>query len=273
VVAGNRRHEHEKQRTTRLLMPALTLCAVAIGGLALWNVVRNREGGWAPVRYVRVEGDILNLEPEKFRQALMPAVSRGYFSLDISEIEGVARSFAWIDRVHISRLWPDTVGVSVSEHKPVVRWGAKALLNQRGERFAPAELDAFAALPQLEGPPGTEGAVLSVLDGLNEKLKGDDLRVTWLGLNKRRAWAAKLSNGTEVRFGTQDPVKMLDWFLALVPKLGEDKLARMQRVDLRYRSGFAMVLKPAAGVEGHAVKEKAGTGINATASHLALENQ
>jgi cell division protein FtsQ len=125
-----------------------------------------------------------------------------------------------------------------------VRWGDHALLNQRGERFEPGGIDAFQELPVIFGPPGMENYLLGMLNSLNDRLKQSGLSIAALDMSKRRAWIVKLSSGMEVHFGRQDPLKALDRFLELMPKLGGDGMAAVQRVDLRYPNGLAVVWKP-----------------------------
>jgi cell division protein FtsQ len=78
----------------------------------------------------------------------------------------------------------------------------------------------------------------------------------------------------ELYFGRQDPLKLLERFLELVPKLGEDGFARLKRVDLRYPNGFAVVWKSEAeGVTEINSENSADFPLNGTASNLALEKQ
>lgn len=203
-----------------------------------------QQGPLFPIRYVRIEGAIQNLDVAKLRLALEPVVGTGYFSVSLQEIERSAKAHPWVDEVQVARLWPDTVVVSVSEQKPVVRWGDRALLNPRGERFQPENIEAFRELPVIFGPPGTENELLGMWNRLNDKLQRKGLSIAALDLSRRRAWAVRLNGGMEFHFGRQEPVQALDHFLELVPKLGEHKLTAIQRVDLRYPNGFAVVWRP-----------------------------
>jgi len=72
-------------------------------------------------------------------------------------------------------------------------------------------------------------------------LESKSLSVAYLELSSRYAWIIKLNSGLEMRFGRQDPPKLLNHFLEIIAKIGDDGLRRLQRVDLRYHSGFAVV--------------------------------
>jgi cell division protein FtsQ len=199
---------------------------------------------WMPVEFIRVEGDIWHLDASEFRAALGPHVAGGYFLVNLTEIEAAARTFAWIDQVRVTRVWPDTILVQIKEHQPVARWGEDSLLNGRGERFTPNQTASFERLPSLSGPVGQEKQVLNMMRALNGKLQARQLRVESLRLSKRLAWVAQLDGGTEIVFGNQDPLAAMDRLLALLPKLGEERIAAIQKVDLRYPNGFSLILKP-----------------------------
>ena len=115
-----------------------------------------------------------------------------------------------------------------------------------------------------------ESYLLEILKALDEKLgKEKGTRVASLDMSKRRAWIVKLDNGLELHFGRQDPLKLLDRFLGLVPKLGDDVFAQMKRVDLRYPNGFAVVWKTE---EDNSEKSGGLLQPNGKESNLAVEN-
>ncbi len=268
----NGRREQSKARFP--LFPLLALLLAAAGGYWLWRqgVDLNRE--WFPVRYVRVEGGIENLDTGKLREVLAPAVAAGYFSLDIGEVEGAARSCPWVESVQVSRVWPDTLVVTIKEHVPVARWGEKAMLDARGERFAPDRVEGFETLPELSGPPGTEHYLLRTLAQLNDLLAPQGFKVATLEVSKRRAWTLRLKNGPDMFLGRREPVAAVEHFLSLVGKLGENRLAQLLRVDLRYPNGFAVVWRPEAeGLLEGGETPSAGLNRLEQATWVALETQ
>jgi len=226
------------------LSTLLAVFALCLGGIA-WKTPRDEI--LLPIRYVRVEGPIQHLDVAGLRQALLPAASAGYVSLDLRAVEAVAKSLPWVDGVQAVRVWPDTLVLRINEHQAVARWGKHALLNQRGESFAPGAHAALPQLPVIYGPTGMENYLLSTLNKLNSKLKNQGMSVAALDLSKRRAWMARLTGGMEIHFGRQDPLEAMDRFLQFVPRLGEERMADIQRLDMRYPNGFAVVWKSEGG--------------------------
>lgn len=226
----------------------VVLFALSCTGLALMCRDLQHEGLFFPIRFVRIEGEIENVDAQRLRTAVLSTVNTGFFSLPIADVETAARSYPWVDKVQVVRLWPDTLVLRISEQKPVARWGDHDLINQRGERFAPDRADSFGELPMIVGPAGKEKHLLGLINALNNRLRNRGLSVTYLDMSKRRACIVRLNSGMEVHFGRQDPVKSLDRFLELVPQIGAERMAAVQRVDLRYPNGFAVVWKPDAAI-------------------------
>lgn len=220
------------------------LAALALVGFAASRIDAERLERWLPIAYLRVEGAVWNLDPDAFHAAVLPYTHGGYLLADLKGLETAAKQFAWVDSVRVMRVWPDTLVVRVEEQKPVARWGEQGLLNERGESFVPPDVSAYADLPQLSGPDGQEKQVLGMWHALNMKLQPRALEVTTLGLSKRRAWTAQLDNGVDIMFGHQDPLATLSRLLALLPQLGEERIAAIWKLDLRYPNGFSVVWKP-----------------------------
>jgi cell division protein FtsQ len=221
-----------------LCFGVLALCGWGATGVDL-----GRFEDLMPIRYVRVEGEIHNLDPAAFTKALLPLTQAGYFLADMHDIEETAKSFPWVDRVQVARLWPDTLLLTLVEQKPVARTRDGGLINDRGTRFSPEKIRSHVDLPVLDGPPGQEKLLLTTLYSLNGKLKHKGMRVDVLKLTGRRAWSARLSSGLEIEFGKQDPVFALERLLVLLPRLGEARIAALQKVDLRYPNGFAVTFR------------------------------
>jgi len=224
---------------------ALFFCGLlAFCGLAAMSIDLDQLKGFMPIRYVRVEGEIRNIDATEFTKTLLPWAQAGYFLADMHGIEETAKSFPWIDSVQVARLWPDTLLLKIVEQKPVARTSDGSLINYRGGRFSPGNVQSYANLPMLDGPLGQEKQLLKMLYLLNEKLKHKGMRIDALKLTGRRAWSAHLTSGVEIEFGKQDPALALEHLLALLPRLGEARIAALQKVDLRYPNGFAVIFKP-----------------------------
>lgn len=228
-------------------LPVLLALVVvlAAGGvtLARMDLKAELDARW-PLRYVRVEGALANVSDSEFRNTLAPVLDTGFFSIDINAVEQAAISVSWVGQAKASRIWPDTIVIEATEETAVARWGQGGFLGANGEVFsASASSGGFEELPLLNGPAGREKQVLEMVSALNGKLAERDLRIRKLTLSNRLAWQAVLSNGLEIAYGDEDPLMLTDRAFGLLARLGEQKIAAVRKLDLRYSKGFVVIWK------------------------------
>ncbi|BBL72237.1 hypothetical protein MoryE10_28430 [Methylogaea oryzae] len=199
-----------------------------------------------PVRYVRIEGELRKVEPAALQAALEPLLEAGYLRVDINAVDAAVRNLPWVGDVTVTRLWPETLVVRISEMTPYARCEDGSLISEKGVRFRAAETEETARLPLIHGPEGHEKPMLAMLKTMNAKLAPLGRRIAVLHLSNRHAWTVKLEDGLVVAMGRQDALAAFDRFLTLATLLGAERLQAVQRVDLRYPNGCAVSMKPKA---------------------------
>lgn len=219
-----------------LLLGVAVLCGA---GAALFYGAR-----LMPVRYVRLEGSVQNIDPAELEGVLAPLLEPAYPWVDLDALEAAARTCRWVGDAGVSRAWPDTLVLRIEELKPFVRWGGGGFLSEQGVRFQGADGAAFAHLPQVTGPAGLERQILTLLKAMNQRLAEQGKRVVALHLSERRAWSFRLDDGLIVHLGRQDPGRAFARFLRVTQLLGPERMQAIQRIDLRYPNGFAVGMKP-----------------------------
>lgn len=235
-----RRAPRRDWRRAPWLPPLFAVACLGLVGASAWWYWQHSLRHAYPIRYVRIEGKILQLDETELSSAIAPLVQAGFFAVDLAAIESTVRSFPWVGDVRVVRQWPDTLILSVSEHRPAARWNQTSLLSDRGVRFTPANVAAFDTLPVLSGPEGQERELFAVLGKLDAALRADQLHLVTLSLTARQSWTATLSDGKEVAMGRQDPVACFERLRQWLPLLERQRGALVKRVDLRYRNGFAV---------------------------------
>jgi cell division protein FtsQ len=208
-----------------------------------WQNYKSVSMNYVPIKYVRIEGVFQFLEKDQIKQVLQPLVSTDYFSADIIAIQRAALALPWVAAVRVQRIWPDTLDITISEQKPVLRWGDKQLLNQNGELFSPQNMDELKALPLLVGPDGQEQRLFRIMQEMIAALKENKLTIKKFKVSERRSWNLTLTNGIEMKLGRTEPLQKFKVFLKTLPVLGEGKISAISRVDLRYPNGFAVLWK------------------------------
>lgn len=209
-----------------------------------------------PIRYVRIVGELRQVEPQALQAALEPLLEGSYLLVDLNAVEAAALSLPWVGNVSVKRQWPDTLVVKLAEQRPYARCADGGFVSEKGVRFyinaaapgaAQAEAsDEAAHLPLINGPDGYEKSMLAMLKTMNAKLVPLGRRIAVLHLSNRRAWTVKLEDGLVVAMGRQDALAAFERFLTLAALLGAERLQAVQRVDLRYPNGFAVSMKPKA---------------------------
>ncbi|MDD2759286.1 MAG: cell division protein FtsQ/DivIB [Methylomonas sp.] len=197
-----------------------------------------------PIRYIRIEGAFQYTDKEKLKQILTPEMMRGFYHADMDTIHHLIASLPLVEKVDVKRVWPDAVHIQISEQKPIVRWGNKALLNKQGDVLIPDNIAEFKNLPLITGPVGQEKKLLEIMKGVYIVLMDKSMQLAEFHVNDRRAWRIKLASGLEMHLGRKAPLENMQRFLTTMDILGEDKVAMMASVDTRYPNGYAVTWKP-----------------------------
>jgi cell division protein FtsQ len=245
--ANRRRVE---SRLARLKLPTLGAVAsrrlraalvLPLAALALYGAFKGVQLALdQPVRNLVVEGTFQRVTPIQVEAAVAEGLDAGFMTVSLSALRERVQQLDWVDRANVSRRWPDTLIVRVTEHQAAARWGETGLLNVRGELFTERALHSFAELPSLAGPPGTERDVARRYLSVRDKLADAGLTLESLELDERGAWRLTLGGGQEIRLGRRDiDERFLRFFDVVAPALAAE-LKRVEYVDLRYTNGFAV---------------------------------
>ena len=219
---------------------------VLIVAAALWWWFDTLSGAhFMPVNAVRVEGEFKHQTRAQVHAAISGYAAGGFFSVDVDAMRRAALGLPWVASAAVRRVWPDTLQVTVLEHKPRARWGAHALLNEQGVVFTPLAVSFPPGLPLLEGPPGFETAVLACMAKFNLALQPLRQQVQRLTLDERRALSMTLSNGVEVLLGREEVDARLQRYIVAYPSVLALRETQLFTVDLRYTNGFAARWAPA----------------------------
>jgi len=167
-------------------------------------------------------------------------MGKGFLAADLDAIRDQVTALPWVATARVSRRWPGTLDVTVTEEEPAARWGADGLLNPQGRLFVRHTSHIPAELPRLSGPEGSEAEVAARYVAINEKLVERGLVAAALALDGRGAWTLVLSNGIGVRLGSQDVDARLARFYEALDTVVGPVAADVQFVDMRYTNGFSV---------------------------------
>lgn len=244
---GNRR----RRETRRLPLPRVDWVRVGSFAMALAVMAGTwLAGHWIldrPVQQVVVNGEFERVSADALEAVLRPHMGKGFMAADLADIQDQVAELPWVATARVSRRWPDTLEVTVTEEIPAARWGDAGLLNPRGHLFVTAASHIPAELPRLSGPDGAEAQVAARYVALQEQLVARGLAVVSLALDDRGAWSFQLSNGIRVRLGSEAVDERLARFFRALDQVVAAVPEEVAYVDLRYTNGFAVGWKPARG--------------------------
>lgn len=191
---------------------------------------------------VEVKGDLRHVGEDSIRLVATRGVRGNFFTVDLAEVRTAFEKLSWVREARISRRWPDTLIVELTEHTPLARWNAGELISTEGEVFSAA---VEADLPSLSGIAGSGREVAAAYRRYGELLAPLGLDIRELSLSPRRAWRLKTASGLEIALGRKDVEARLQRFAAQYRKVGERLGAPPAYADLRYADGFAVKLPSA----------------------------
>jgi cell division protein FtsQ len=194
-----------------------------------------------PIRWIEIDGPFERVGAEQVRAGLTPLVKGSFFTVDSGLMQEIASNMPWVSNVTVQKNWPDTVQVTIHEFTPVVHWVNGYLVDANGQRFTVPSADEIQGLPWLDSPESQLDIVFENWQKFDDKLVLIGQQIERLTLDPRGSWSARLSGGTEVRFGKGDIFKNLDMLVSTWAGLMQGQVMPPVSVDLRYTNGFAVL--------------------------------
>jgi cell division protein FtsQ len=219
------------------MLAVLATAALSWGALA-W-VARQPQFAF---HEVVVRGSLEHVSTARFEAVIRDDLAGTFFTMDLERARAALTRVPWVRSVALRRLWPQKLEVTVEEYVPYARWNETGLVNAQGEVFS---ADYDGALPRLEGPDARAPEVAARFREWGDALAPLALDLERIRLSPRGGWQleTKGAGGTlAIELGRDEPAVRLARFVAVyertigtLARVG----TRVERVDLRYRNGFA----------------------------------
>lgn len=235
----------------------LVIAIFAFVGLFLAQLALDhfRSPGRFPIRSVVVEGVYQFADKGQMRDRVMAQASRGFFNLDIEDIQQNVEKLPWVKNAYVRRVWPESITVHVEEHKPVARWGDRSLVTEGFKIFSPPQLrgasepqlqELVDGLPVLYSPERRHVALLKLLNETRTMLDQVEAPVEGLVEDERRSLTLHLKNDVKVVIGHREVHKRIKRFSEIFRPYVAPVYDDIAKVDMRYTNGFAMARKSSA---------------------------
>ena len=195
-----------------------------------------------PLRVVELRTPLKQASPVQVEAAIARLACGNFFAVSINELRAALEKLPWVRAAAVRRVWPDRLEIRIEEHVPLARWGAEALVNTHGERFAGT---SEAELPVFIGPPGSEAEVTRRYARFSQLLAPIGSPLERVVLSARHAWQLRLANGLQLTLGrdTELAEQRLARFVQAYARTPDAADRAREIVDLRYPNGFALRVK------------------------------
>lgn len=221
-------------------MPAVLMVVALL--LITTLILLSPEKDILPIEKIRIAGDFTHLDSTRIEAQLKPYLGRGFFSVDILEIQQVLKQQAWIRNVSVRRLWPNQISVSIVEKQVAARWDDDHLLSSEANIFE-ADSKIFNHLPIINGYKGQSDELLSRFRSLQHKFYEYDIQIIKMSEDSKGALGLSLNNGLVVNLGSEDNERKIDNFLKVYREQIKPRVEHIRHIDFRYNNGFAIAWK------------------------------
>lgn len=216
-----------------------------------------------PIKKVELVNKLENQESGELQAIASRAINGGFFSLDVDLFRAELLSkLPWVEAVTVRKIWPNKLLVTITEHKPVVRWNSSIkdenensrLLSENGVIFQPRlnsfQVERFNKMALFFGPNMSEKKVFEKCVQLNENLKKlkdasglYNSTVKQCGMNERRSWILTLDSGVIIKLGKENIVQSLSQYITAFTTQLKQYYEQVETVDLRFSNGFSVKWK------------------------------
>ena len=221
------------------LLLIFALLVFVFGGYALYQRFMHAE-----IEHVDVIG-VSAPAQQALIQHIKADTAKGYFTTDLEQIRDNALSLSWIDRVVVSRAWPNAIVLRVTPRHAVARWGTGRYLSDDGVVFKPVQRFDHQNLPLLHGPHSQSRMMMTKYRDINQMFRPMNMRLKELYLTERMTWFMQFDNGMRLivdQDQTMGKLQRLSEIAKTDLGLVWDNIAG---IDLRYRNGLAVQWKNA----------------------------
>ena len=200
------------------------------------------------IERIHIHGNSARVDAQTVERTAWLALIGNYFTADLEEIENALVHLPGVYQAAVRRHWPDTLEISITEAGAIALWYATDGSTLESRDYVNLPPDSNITLqPVLRSPTADRHTVIDAFLDLVSSLALLDLEVKNLSIDEAGDWVVVLQSASlqipvelEIVVGRGNPVRKVDQFVAVFDSVLQDRLPDIERVDMRYDSGFAV---------------------------------
>ena len=217
------------------LLMLVAIVVLAVGVYGLYTVMTD-----AHIAELNVVGARSDAEKLQVMQHVAPTVTTNYFTSDLEKIRDQSLELSWVDRVVVSRAWPNSIRVRVMPRHAIARWGTGRLLSDSGDVFSEVTPQNNQKLPLLHGPAMQSKMMMRRYNEINQLFLPVNIHLKELYLTERMTWFMQFDSGLRVIVDQEQTMSKLQRLSHLAQSDLKPVWGKISSVDLRYRNGLAI---------------------------------
>ena len=193
-----------------------------------------------PVNHIKINAQYKHIQPQEIQQVVIPLINKGFFTVNVAKIQAEVKKLSWVSGVGVRRIWPDTILITIKEHRALARWKAGGVFDQDGELFHPDMTNLPQDLPVLEGPETLSKKIFEGLQQVEPYFAKNNLAIKSILVSDRGSWTIKLNSNTDIVLGKENHLERVDRLMSAWSTINKKHKTPIKRIDLRYPNGFAV---------------------------------
>lgn len=187
-----------------------------------------------PVDALVFSAPLIHSEHSAVKTALSHFTPVNFWSTDVYEIADQINELTWVNKVGVSKAWPNKLIINIKSEELVAKWNESEYLNAAGKIVTSFRVPV--QLPNVYSSPAKSKQAVTLLSAIESKLT----RVSSLSVSKSGAIFAVLASGIEINFGAEAFTARLERVSRLLNSKAR-KGRQIERIDARYPKGLAVV--------------------------------
>ena len=223
-----------------------TLALLLVSALAADRIIRS---GYFTIESVTISNVLEHVDRGMVERTAWRSIHGNYLNVDLSQVEKALETLPGVYQVMVRRVWPDALELRLVETQAMARF--QTLQNPDGNspdsyiNLAPDQ--ALRISPVLRGPGEQREMLAHTFFSVMPLLQEADLEPLELSVSKAGRWTLEVRSESslvparfELLLGRDGVVEKVDRFTRSFTIALGDKANRIDRVDMRYASGFAV---------------------------------